>query len=54
MTPDIKKIIDQYSNTALSWKLSGAAAAATSSSSARTRSPPNAFRIKIRIKDFWL
>ncbi len=53
MNPDIQKIIDQYSDTALAWKLSGAGGGGYLILVSE-KEIPNAFRIKIRIKDFWL
>lgn len=51
MTPEIQKIIDMYSNKAVAWKLSGAGGGGYLIMISEEQIP-NAFRIKIRVKDY--
>jgi len=53
MNPDIQKIIDQYQGKARAWKLSGAGGGGYLILISE-EVIPNAFRIKIRVKDFWI
>lgn len=53
LNPEIEKIIEQYKDTALAWKLSGAGGGGYLILISE-KEIPNAFRIKIRVKDFWL
>jgi cytidyltransferase-like protein len=53
MNPEIEKIIDQYKNKALAWKLSGAGGGGYLILISE-KEIPNAFKIKIRVKDLWL
>lgn len=53
MNPDIQKIIDQYQDKARAWKLSGAGGGGYLILISE-KEIPNAFRIKIRVKDFWI
>lgn len=53
MNADIQKIIDQYKDKALAWKLSGAGGGGYLILISEKKIP-DAFSIKIRIKDFWL
>jgi mevalonate kinase len=53
MTPEIQKIIDQYKDKALAWKLSGAGGGGYLIFISE-KEIPKAFKIKIRVKDFWL
>ena len=53
LNPEIERIIEQYSNTARAWKLSGAGGGGYLILISE-KEIPNAFRIKIRVKDFWL
>ncbi len=50
---DIQNVIDQYKDKALAWKLSGAGGGGYLILISEEKIP-NAFNIKIRIKDFWL
>ncbi len=51
MTPEIQKIIDSYRSKAVAWKLSGAGGGGYLIMISEEQIP-NAFRIKIRVKDF--
>ena len=51
MTPEIQKIIDRYTNKAVAWKLSGAGGGGYLIMISEEQIP-NAFRIKIRVKDY--
>ena len=53
MNPEIQKIIDQYKDKALAWKLSGAGGGGYLIFISE-KEIPKAFKIKIRVKDFWL
>ena len=53
MNPEIQKIIDQYHDKAKAWKLSGAGGGGYLILISE-KEIPNAFRIKIRVKDFWI
>jgi len=53
MNRDIQKIIDQYHDKARAWKLSGAGGGGYLIMISE-KEIPNAFRIKIRVKDFWI
>ena len=53
MTPEIQQIISQYKDRALAWKLSGAGGGGYLILISE-ENIPNAFRIKIRVKDLWL
>jgi len=53
MNPDIERIIGQYSGKARAWKLSGAGGGGYLIMISEEEIP-NAFRIKIRVKDLWL
>jgi len=53
MNPDIERIIGQYSGKARAWKLSGAGGGGYLIMISEDEIP-NAFRIKIRVKDLWL
>ena len=53
MNEDISKIIDQYKEIAKAWKLSGAGGGGYLIMISE-KEIPNAFRIKIRVKDFWI
>ncbi|NSW94351.1 MAG: adenylyltransferase/cytidyltransferase family protein [Bacteroidales bacterium] len=53
LNPEIEKIINQYKDIALAWKLSGAGGGGYLILISE-KEIPNAFRIKIRVKDFWL
>jgi len=53
MNPDIERIIGQYSGKAKAWKLSGAGGGGYLIMISEDEIP-NAFRIKIRVKDLWL
>ena len=53
MNSKIANVIDQYRETALAWKLSGAGGGGYLILISE-KEVPNAIRIKIRIKDFWL
>jgi cytidyltransferase-like protein len=51
MTPEIQKIIDRYRDKAVAWKLSGAGGGGYLIMISEEQIP-NAFRIKIRVKDY--
>jgi cytidyltransferase-like protein len=53
MNEDIRKIIDQFKGIAKAWKLSGAGGGGYLIIISE-QEIPNAFRIKIRVKDFWI
>ena len=53
MNSDIQKIIDQYKSKARAWKLSGAGGGGYLIMISEEEIP-NAFRIRIRVKDFWI
>jgi hypothetical protein len=53
MNEEIEKIIDLYKGTAKAWKLSGAGGGGYLIMISE-KGIPNAFRIKIRVKDLWL
>lgn len=53
MNPEITKIIDLYKNKALAWKLSGAGGGGYLILISEEEIP-DAFKIKIRVKDLWL
>lgn len=53
MNEEIEKIIDLYKGTAKAWKLSGAGGGGYLIMISE-KEIPNAFRIKIRVKDLWL
>jgi cytidyltransferase-like protein len=53
MNPEIQKIIDQYKETALAWKLSGAGGGGYLIFISE-KTIPNAFKIKMRVKELWL
>jgi len=53
MNRDIQKIIDQYKGKARAWKLSGAGGGGYLIMISEEE-VPNAFRIRIRVKDFWI
>lgn len=53
MNSDIQKIIDQYKGKARAWKLSGAGGGGYLIMISEEQIP-NAFRIRIRVKDFWI
>ncbi len=53
MNSDIQKIIDQYKGKARAWKLSGAGGGGYLIMISEEEIP-NAFRIRIRVKDFWI
>ena len=53
LNPEIEKIIEQYKDIARAWKLSGAGGGGYLILISE-KEIPNAFRIKIRVKDFWL
>jgi len=53
MNRDIQKIIDQYKGKARAWKLSGAGGGGYLIMISEEEIP-NAFRIRIRVKDFWI
>ena len=53
MNSDIQKIIDQYKGKARAWKLSGAGGGGYLIMISE-KEIPNAFRIRIRVKDFWI
>jgi galactokinase/mevalonate kinase-like predicted kinase len=53
MNPDIEKVINRYKNKALAWKLSGAGGGGYLIFVSEEKIP-NAFKIKIRMKDLWL
>ena len=53
MNEEIEKIIDMYKGTAKAWKLSGAGGGGYLIMISE-KEIPNAFRIKIRVKDLWL
>ncbi len=53
MNPEIQRIIDQYKNKALAWKLSGAGGGGYLIMISEEKIP-NAFQVKIRVKDLWL
>jgi len=53
MNPDIERIIGQYSGKARAWKLSGAGGGGYLIMISEEEIP-NAFRIRIRVKDLWL
>ena len=53
MNPEIERIISQYKGKARAWKLSGAGGGGYLIMISEEEIP-NAFRIKIRVKDLWL
>jgi hypothetical protein len=53
MNPEIERIIGQYKGKARAWKLSGAGGGGYLIMISEEE-VPNAFRIKIRVKDLWL
>jgi len=53
MNPEIERIINRYSDVASAWKLSGAGGGGYLILISE-REIPNAFMIKIRVKDLWL
>ena len=53
MNPEIRKIIDQHKDQALAWKLSGAGGGGYLIFISE-KVIPNAFKIRIRVKEFWL
>ena len=53
MNPGIRKIIDQHKDQALAWKLSGAGGGGYLIFISE-KVIPNAFKIRIRVKEFWL
>ena len=53
MNPEIEKVIDRFSDTALAWKLSGAGGGGYLILISE-KVIDNAFKIKIRVKDLWL
>jgi cytidyltransferase-like protein len=53
MNEKIDSVIDRYRNTALSWKLSGAGGGGYLILISE-KEIPNAIRIKIRVKDYWI
>ena len=53
MNDKINEVIDNYRDTALSWKLSGAGGGGYLILVSE-KEIPNAIRIKIRIKDYWI
>lgn len=53
MNDEIEKVIDQYRNKALAWKLSGAGGGGYLIFISE-EAIPDSFKIKIRIKDLWL
>jgi galactokinase/mevalonate kinase-like predicted kinase len=53
MNPEIERIIDQYKDIALAWKLSGAGGGGYLIMISE-KPIPNAFQIKIRVKDLWI
>ena len=53
MNQDIAKIIDLYKNKALAWKLSGAGGGGYLILISEEEIP-NAFKIRIRVKDLWM
>ena len=53
MNEEIEKTIDLYKGTAKAWKLSGAGGGGYLIMISE-KGIPNAFRIKIRVKDLWL
>jgi cytidyltransferase-like protein len=53
MNPEIQRIIDQYKGKALAWKLSGAGGGGYLIMISEDPIP-NAFQVKIRVKDLWL
>jgi mevalonate kinase len=53
MNDKIAGVIDSYRDTALSWKLSGAGGGGYLILISE-KVIPNAIRVKIRIKDYWI
>jgi galactokinase/mevalonate kinase-like predicted kinase len=53
MNEKIAGVIDQYRNLALSWKLSGAGGGGYLILISE-KEIPNAIRVRIRIKDYWI
>lgn len=53
INPEIEKVINRYKNKALAWKLSGAGGGGYLIFVSEEKIP-NAFKIKIRMKDLWL
>jgi galactokinase/mevalonate kinase-like predicted kinase len=53
MNPEIERIIGQYKGKASAWKLSGAGGGGYLIMISEEEIP-NAFRIKIRVKDLWM